>query len=189
MIDPSQKSRRPVLSSKMVLLLPRSEPSTTLGSIPVLTVWKRHEEIFLSQGKYTIEILKRFGMLDCDSMATSMDANFKKLKESTSNSDMIDPTMYRQLIESLIYLKNTILDICFALNTLSQFMSDPTQIHWVSAKHVLRYLHGTVGYGLRYALGCDLTLQVFSDSDLDECVAGRKITSGCCFSLGSAIIS
>ena len=61
---------------------------------------------------------------------------------------MIDPMMYRLLIGSQMYLKNTILDICFALNTLSQFMSDPAQIHWVSAKHVLRYLHGTVGYGL-----------------------------------------
>ena len=60
-----------------------------------LEVWYRHEEIFLSQGKYTIDILKRFGILDCKSMATLMDAIFKKLKESTSNSDMIDRTMYR----------------------------------------------------------------------------------------------
>ena len=61
----------------------------------------------LSQGKYTIDILKRFGMLDCKSMATLMDVNFKKLKESTSNYDMIDPTMYHQLIGSLMYLTNT----------------------------------------------------------------------------------
>ena len=59
-----------------------------------LEVWQRQKEIFISQGKYTIDILKRFGMLDCKSVATSMDANFKKLKESTSNFDMIDRTMY-----------------------------------------------------------------------------------------------
>ena len=69
-------------------------------------------------------------------MATLMDANFKKLKESTLNSDIIDPTMYHQLSGSLMYLTNTKLDICFAVNALSQFMSDPRQIHWVSAKHV-----------------------------------------------------
>ena len=68
-------------------------------------------------------------MLDYKSMATPMDANFKKLKESTSISDMIDPTMYRQLIGSLMYLTNTKPNICFAMNTLSQFMSDPRQIH------------------------------------------------------------
>ena len=81
-------------------------------------------KFFLTQGKYTIDIFKRFGMLDCKSMATLMDANFKKLKESTSNFDMIDPTMYRQLVGSLMYLTNTIPDICFAVNTLNQFMSD-----------------------------------------------------------------
>ena len=59
-----------------------------------LEVWQRKKEIFLSQGKYTIDILKRFGMLDCKSMATSMDANLKKLRESASNSDLIDPSMY-----------------------------------------------------------------------------------------------
>ena len=59
-----------------------------------LEVWQRHKKIFLSQGKYNIDILKRFKMLDYKSMATLMDANFKKLKESNSNYDMIDPTMY-----------------------------------------------------------------------------------------------
>ena len=59
-----------------------------------LEVWKRQKEIFLSQGKYTIHILKRFRMLYCKSMATPMDANMKKLRESTSDSDLIDPTMY-----------------------------------------------------------------------------------------------
>ena len=68
-------------------------------------------------------------------------------------------------------------------------MSDPRQIHWVFAKHVLRYLHGTVGYGLRYASGCDTILQGFSDSDWVGRVADRKSTSGCCFNLGSAVIS
>ena len=58
-----------------------------------LEVWQRHKEIFLSQGKYTIDILKRFKMLDCKSMATPMDANFKKLNEFTPNADVTDPTM------------------------------------------------------------------------------------------------
>ena len=136
------------------------------------------------------DILKRFRMLDSKSMATPMDANFKKLKESTSNSDMIDPTMYRQLIGSLMYLTYTRQDMCFDVNTLSQFMSDPRQIHWVFAKHVLIYLHGIiVGYGLRYASGCDMTLQGFSDLDWVGCVVDKKSTFRCYFSLGSAMIS
>jgi hypothetical protein len=90
-------------------------------------------------------------MLDCKSMATLMVSNLKKLCEPSSNSDLIDPTMYRQLIGSLMYLVNTRPDICYAVSALSQFMIQSRQLHWVAAKHVLRYLRGTVGYGVRYA--------------------------------------
>ena len=110
-----------------------------------LEVWQRRLEIFLSQGKYTIDILKRFRMLDCKSITTPMDANLK-LRDSASDSNLIDPTMYRQLIGSLMYLTNTRPDICFAVNALSQFMMcDSRKIHWIVAKHVLIYLRGTVG--------------------------------------------
>jgi hypothetical protein len=59
-----------------------------------LEVWQRTDEIFLSQGKYTVEILRRFGILDCKSMTTPMVMNLKKLSESSSDSDLIDPTIY-----------------------------------------------------------------------------------------------
>jgi hypothetical protein len=49
--------------------------------------------------------------------------NLKKV--TTSNFELVDPTLYRQLIGSLIYLVNTELDICFAMNTLHQFMVEP----------------------------------------------------------------
>jgi hypothetical protein len=60
-----------------------------------LEVWHRTDEIFLSQGKYTIEILKKFGMLNCKPMATPMVMNLKKLSVSSSDSDEIDSTLYR----------------------------------------------------------------------------------------------
>jgi len=46
-----------------------------------LEVWQGHDGTFLGQGKYTIEILWRFGMMDCKSMVTPMDANLKKLHD------------------------------------------------------------------------------------------------------------
>jgi hypothetical protein len=103
-------------------------------------VWQRTDEIFLSQGKYTMEILKKFGMTDCKPMDTPMVMNMKKLSETSSDSDKIDPHLYRQLIGSLMYLVNTRPDICYAVSVLSQFMSQPRQTHWISTKHVLRYL-------------------------------------------------
>ena len=128
-------------------------------------------------------------MLDCKSIAAPMDAILKKPRDSASYSNLIDPTMYYQLIGSLMHLTNTRPDICFAVNALSQFMCEPMQIHWIAAKHVLRYLRGTVGYGLRYDLECHLKLQGFTDLDWVGYSTDRKSTSGCCFSLGSAVIS
>ena len=88
-----------------------------------LEVWQRTNEIFLSQGKYIVEILKKFGMLNCKPMATPMVMNMKKLSVSSSDSDEIDLTLYKQLIGSLMYLVNTRPDICYAVSALSQFMS------------------------------------------------------------------
>ena len=94
-----------------------------------LEVWQRSDEIFLSQGKYTVEILQIFGMMDCKSMATPMVTNLKLLSDSSSY--LLDPTMYKQLIGSLMYLVNTRSDICFTMNTLSQYTVDPRHVHWI----------------------------------------------------------
>ena len=66
-----------------------------------LEVWQKPDGIFLNQGKYTADILKRFGMLNCRPMCTLMETNLHKLKEATSKSKFADPTLYRQIIGSL----------------------------------------------------------------------------------------
>ena len=56
-------------------------------------------------------------MEDCRSMSTSMVTNWKKLH--ASEGELVDPTLYRQLIGSLMYLVNSRPDLCFAVNILS----------------------------------------------------------------------
>jgi hypothetical protein len=152
-----------------------------------LEVWKRTYEIFLSQGKYTMEILKKFNMTECKSMPTPMVMDLKKM--SDTNSGNVDPQLYRQLIGSLMYLANTRPDICFVVNVLSQFRSQPKHTHWIVAKHVLRYLQGTIGYSLRYASNVDLSLQGYVDADWAGSAVDRKSTSSCCFTLGLSMVS
>jgi hypothetical protein len=126
-------------------------------------------------------------MMDCNSMATPMVTNMKIL--SDSSSDLVDTMMYRKLIGSLMYLVNTIPDICFVVNTLSQYMVEPRHVHWIATKHVLRYLHGTVGYGFRYVSDGEVKLQGYTDSEWEGSAVDQKSTSGCCLSLGSCMIS
>jgi hypothetical protein len=67
-----------------------------------------------------------------------------KLKLLVDTSlELIDATLCRQIIGSLMYLMSTKPDICFVLNTLSQFLVEPRRVHPVVAKHVMRYLKGT----------------------------------------------
>ena len=74
-------------------------------------VWQKPREIMLSQGKYVVETLKRFEIMDCKFMTTPMTTNLKLFGDTTSRK--IDATVYRQMIGSLMYLTNTRLDICF----------------------------------------------------------------------------
>ena len=67
-------------------------------------------------------------------------------------------------------------------------MVDPHHIHWIGAKNLLRYLWGTINHGLRYTVE-SMRLHGYTDVDWAGSVVDRKITSGCCFALGSASIS
>ena len=85
--------------------------------------------ISLGQGKYTVEILKRFRMMECKAMTKPMASNLKLLSDASSKT--IDATMYCQMIGSLMYLTNMRPDICFAMNT-------SRHVHLMSAKHAVR---------------------------------------------------
>eukprot|EP00253_Pinus_taeda_P021299 PITA_21299 len=92
-----------------------------------LEVWQQKGGIFLGQGRYTTEILKRLRMQECRPMATPMITNWKKI--NVTEDKEVDPTLYRQLIGSLMYLVNTRSNICYAVNALSQFMVELKRAH------------------------------------------------------------
>jgi hypothetical protein len=137
-----------------------------------LEVWQSPERIFLNQGKYTVEILKIFYMLECKPVKTPTEVKLKLLVDTSS--DLIDATLYRQIIGSLMYLMNTRPDICFSVKTLSQFLVEPRHVHLVAAKNVMRYLKVTMDYGLSYDGDHDFTLSGYIDLDWAGSIADRK---------------
>ena len=144
-------------------------------------------EIFLKQGKYATEILNIFGMLDYKAMNTLVVTKLKLLNDDSS--ERVDVTLYRQIIESLVYLTNTRPDICFFVNTLSHYMVEPRHVHLVATKYVMRYLKGTLDYGLIYAADSEIILHNYTNSYWEGNTQHRKSTSRYCFSLGSCVIS
>uniref|UniRef100_A0A2N9G938 Reverse transcriptase Ty1/copia-type domain-containing protein n=1 Tax=Fagus sylvatica TaxID=28930 RepID=A0A2N9G938_FAGSY len=100
-----------------------------------------------------------------------------------------DPTLYRQLVGSLVYLTVTRPDISYAVHQVSQFMSAPRSTHYAAVLRILRYLKGTLFHGLHFSAQSPLTLRAYSDADWAGDPTDRRSTTGYCFLLGSSLIS
>ena len=85
-------------------------------------------------------LLNRYSLTECNPIATPMEQNLKLTSEEGNSFE--DPTKYRQLVGSLIYLSITRLDITFVVGIISRFMHHPCEGHWVATKRVLKYLKG-----------------------------------------------
>lgn len=117
----------------------------------------------LSQRKYMMALLSRANMSDAKPVATPMEANTSLTLGTGTALD--NPTEYRALVGSLQYLSLTRPDVAFTVNRLSQFMHRPTCAHWKALKRLLRYLLGTLHYGLNLFRDSPNTLHAFSDAD------------------------
>ena len=70
-----------------------------------LDIWQRNDEIFMYPRKYIIEILCGFGMVDCKSMSTLMDSNLRKLHESNTGSNIVEPSREHEYEEPKLPLQ------------------------------------------------------------------------------------
>nr|UBX54621.1 transposon Pol polyprotein [Lupinus angustifolius] len=128
-----------------------------------IEVNQKEEGIFISQKKYTEELLKKFKMCECKPVATPLVTNEKLQKDD--GSPQADASLYRSLIGSLLYLTATRPDIMYATSLLSRFMQSPSQIHFGVGKRILRYLQGTKEFGIWYKTNTNSTLHGYTDSD------------------------
>nr|GEU68731.1 putative reverse transcriptase domain-containing protein [Tanacetum cinerariifolium] len=104
--------------------------------------------------------------------------------------ELVNPTEYRSIVGGLRYLTHTRPDISFAVAIVSRFMEKPTIKHLQAVKRILRYVKGTLGYGLKYSKGGkDITLTGYTDSDLANDVNDRKSTGGMAFYLNGNLIT
>jgi hypothetical protein len=91
-------------------------------------------------------------------------------------------------VGSQLYLTHTHPDISYAVGEVSRYMQKPYDLQWKDTKHILRYVHGTMSYGVHYASGCTLDLIGFTDSYWVGDGTNCKSTSEYTLSLGSGPI-
>ena len=147
-----------------------------------IEVKQKKEGIFISQESYAKEILKKFKMDDCKPISTPIECGIKLSKDD--EAEKVDPTLFKSLVGSLRYLTCTRPDILYATGLVSRYMETPTTTHFKSAKRILRYLKGTINFGLFYSISADYKLVGYSDSDWAGNIDDRKSTTGFVFFMG-----
>jgi hypothetical protein len=133
-------------------------------------------DIKISQAKYVRDLLDRFHMTYCKSTPTPFLSGIRL--EYGWDTPLVDNTLYRKLVGSLLYLTHTCPDISYAIGEVSRYMQEPHDLHWKASKHILRYVQGTMTYWIHYVVGCALDLIGFTDSYWVGDSIDRKSTFG-----------
>jgi hypothetical protein len=146
-----------------------------------------NDGIFICQTKYAKEILKKFHMESCKSTSTPM--NLKEKFNKNDGTNKVNEGLYRSLIMCLMYLTATGSNIAFAMSLLSRFIHCASELHLQAAKRIVRYIKGTISYGIKFSHLQNFMLHGYSDIDLAGSVDNMKSTSGYYFSFGSGMFS
>nr|GEU52601.1 hypothetical protein [Tanacetum cinerariifolium] len=126
-----------------------------------------HVGIFINQSKYALESLKKYGFESCDPVDTPM-VEKSKLDEDKEGK-AVDPSHYRGMIGTLLYLTASRPDLQFAIYLCARYQARPTEKHIHAVKTIFRYLYGTVHRGLWYPNDSSIALTAFADADHAVC--------------------
>jgi hypothetical protein len=85
--------------------------------------------------------------------------------EDGGDTPLVENTLYKQLVGSLVYLTHFRSDLSYSVGAVSRFMQESHELHLKVAKHILRYVHGTITFGIHYTTKSTLDLIGFTDSD------------------------
>jgi hypothetical protein len=138
--------------------------------------------IKLSQAKYARDLLERFHMTDYKSALTPFLSGVKL--EDGGETPLVESTLYRKLVGSLLYLTHSRPDLSYEVGAVSRFIQELHELHWKDAKRILQYVQGTITFGIHYATDSTLDLIGFTDSDWASNSIDNKSTFGYSLSLG-----
>nr|GEY84096.1 uncharacterized mitochondrial protein AtMg00810-like [Tanacetum cinerariifolium] len=143
--------------------------------------------IFINQSKYALESLKKYGYKSSDPVDTSI-VEKSKLDEDKEGK-AIDPSHYRGMIGTLLYLTANRPDLQFSICMCARYQARPTEKHIHAVKRIFRYIRGIVNRGLWYLKDSSIALTTFADADHAGCQDTRRSTSGSLQFLGERLIS
>ncbi|XP_050897641.1 uncharacterized mitochondrial protein AtMg00810-like [Lathyrus oleraceus] len=179
-----------VLRQSIMSLLASEFAMKDLGPLSYflgIAVSRHPDGIFLSQITYKSEIIERAGMASCKPSATLVGT--KQKLSTSSGTSYEDPSLYRSLVGALQYLTFTRPDISYAIPQVCLHMHAPRTKHMLALKRILRYVRGTLNFGLHLSPSPIKKLISYTDADWGGRSDTRRSTSGYCVFLGDNLIS
>nr|GEW34069.1 hypothetical protein [Tanacetum cinerariifolium] len=143
-----------------------------------LQVKQKQDGIFISQDKYVVEILKKYGFLEVKNASTPMETQKHLLKDK--DGEEVDVHMYRSMISSLMYLTSLRRNIMFAVCACAIYQVNLKVLHLQAMKRIFRYLKGQPKFGLWYPKDFPFDLVAYTDSDYARASLDRESTTGGC---------
>ena len=142
-----------------------------------IEVSRSRKGIFLSQRKYTLDLLQETGMSACQPADTPVEEGLKLYVDP--NQIPVDKSRYQRLVGRLMYLAHTRPDLAYALSIISQFMHNPGEQHMNALMRILRYLKAAPGKGILFTKNTDCqNIDTYTDADWAGSIDDRRSTSG-----------
>ncbi|KAJ9556015.1 LOW QUALITY PROTEIN: hypothetical protein OSB04_010629 [Centaurea solstitialis] len=176
-------STNPTLCKKFELLMQSEYKMSMMGDLTYflgLQIKQSEKGIFINQGKYVLDMQKKYDLTSCTPMKTPMAPPLSLDKDS--NGKLVDVTLYRGIIGSLLYLTASRLISCI-------LHAEPKESHLTVLKQIFKYMKGTPNLGLWYSKDSGFDLTAYSDSDFAGCKLDRKSTTGDFQLLGRKLVS
>ena len=154
-----------------------------------LEVTHHDRGLSLTQKKYSLDLLRRAGMLKCKGTPTPMSSTDRLSAVDGQPLSSDDASEYRSVVGGLQYLTITRPDISFAVNRVCQFLHAPRDVHWSAVKRILRYVGLTASYGLHLRSSPSGVLLAFTGADWAGSPDDRRSTGGYAVFFGHNLIA
>ncbi|CAM8987454.1 unnamed protein product [Rhodiola kirilowii] len=152
-----------------------------------LQVTQKEDGILITQSKYAKNLIKKFDLEKATHKRTPAATHLKITKDDAGTK--VDQTRYRSMIGSLLYLTTSKLDIAYAIGVCARYQADPKESHLLQVKRIIKFVSGTVDFGIWCTKDTNPYLVGYCDADWAGNAEDWKSTSGGCFFLGNNLVS
>ena len=128
-----------------------------------IEVQQTDDDIFISQKKYSLNIIKQFKMESSSTICTPIVEELEMKNEGTK--ELVNLTYFKGIVGSLHYLTSTRPNIVYGMRIISQFMEKPYQSHLQATKRIFRYVSSTHDHGIFYSYSNNFSLVGYTDND------------------------